>query len=162
MKGNTAFKWVGWIFTLIGVGLAIGAVFAAFSGARLAREGVHTTGNVVDFTESTSEDGTLMYAPVFTFLDEQGQQHRIQSRVSSSPPGYSKGQIIELVYPPGQPEKADVASWFGVWGVAFILGIIAVVFIPVGILLLVKLVPAIASGALTVTTQSGFFSDENS
>lgn len=161
MKGDHVFKWVAWLFLVIGVGLLIGAAFAALNSVRLIQQGVRTTGNVVDFIESFDEEGTLMYSPVFVFLDENGQEHRIQSSYSSSSPGYTRGQIVDVVYPRGDPERARLPNAFSYWGVTLILGFIGVAFVFFGVMALWKIVPAVAGMEKEFSVTFGAGSDEN-
>lgn len=161
MQGDKIFKWIAWLFLVIGVGLLIGAAFAAMNSVRLIQQGIRTTGNVVDFIESYDDEGTLMYSPVFVFLDENGQEHRIESSYSSSSPGYTRGQIVDIVYPPGKPEAARIPDWFSYWGVTLILGFIGVAFIFFGALALWKIIPGVAGMEKEVTLRFGSASDED-
>ncbi len=161
MKGNSVFKWVAWLFLVIGVGLLIGAAFAALNSVRLIQQGVRATGNVVDFVESYDEEGTLMYSPVFVFIDENGQEHRIQSSYSSSSPGYTRGQIVDIVYPRGNPEGARIPNAFSYWGVTLILGFIGITFVFFGVMALWKIVPAVSGMEKEFTVTFGSGSDDN-
>jgi hypothetical protein len=136
MTDNNVFKLIGLIFLGVGVLILGGAILAGMNSASLLREGVRTTGNVIELLQSYDDEGDLLYTPVFLFLDEQGREHRVQSKFSSSPPGYRPGQAVELIYRPGRPETADVTSFFGLWGLAGILGMMGVGFIFFGLLAL--------------------------
>lgn len=159
MQGDKIFKWIAWLFLVIGVGLLIGAAFAAMNSIRLIQQGVRATGNVVDFIESYDDEGTLMYSPVFVFLDENGQEHRIESSYASSSPGYTRGQIVDIVYPRGQPERARIPDAFSYWGVTMILGFIGGAFIFFGVLTLWKILPAVAGMEKDVSVTFGSGSD---
>jgi hypothetical protein len=126
-------KGLGWLFIGIGALLLAGAFFAVMSSRSLLREGIRTTGNVIDFVESQAEDGQPMYAPVFSFLDEQGVEHQIRSNVSSSSYAYMKGQAVDVIYRPGDPQRAEIQSTFGLWGLAAILGFVGIFFLVFGI-----------------------------
>lgn len=126
-------KGLGWLFIGIGALLLTGAFFAVMSSRSLLQEGIRTTGNVIDFVESQDEDGQTMYAPVFSFLDEQGVEHQILSNVSSSSYAYMKGQAVDVIYRPGDPQGAEIQSTFGLWGLAAILGFIGIIFLVFGI-----------------------------
>jgi Protein of unknown function (DUF3592) len=161
MQNDKIFKWIAWLFLIIGIGLVIGAGIAAYYSTRLIQQGIRTTGNVVDFVESFSEDGTLMYSPIFVFIDENGQEHRVQSSYSSSSPGYARGQIVDIVYQPGKPDSARIPNAFSYWGVTGILGFIGIGFIFFGALTLIKILPAVANMEKEVTVTFGTSSDEN-
>jgi hypothetical protein len=133
MKDNNIFKKVGIIFLVVGILLLGGAILAGMNTVSLLNEGVRTTGNVVEFLESYDDEGDLMYTPVFVFLDEQGQEQRVQSKISSSSPRFRQGQAVELIYRPGKPETADTTSFFDLWLLAGILGFMAIGFIAFGV-----------------------------
>lgn len=124
---------LGWAFLAIGVLLLVGAVFAVMNTVNLLQDGIRTTGNVVDYVVDYDNDG-MLFAPVFTFLDDQGSEHRIVSNVSSSSRGYTLGEAVDVIYRRGDPEGADIVSMFGLWGMAAILGGIGVGFVFFGIL----------------------------
>jgi hypothetical protein len=161
MKDDKIFRWIAWLFLIIGAGLIIGAAFAALNSYRLIQQGIRTTGNVVDLVESYDDEGTLMYSPIFKFLDENGQEHRVQSSYSSSSPGYTRGQIVDIVYPPGKPESARIPNAFSYWGVAMILGFIGIGFVFFGALALWKIVPATAGMEKEVSVTFGTSSDDD-
>jgi hypothetical protein len=126
-------KGLGWLFIGIGALLLIGTLLAITNTRSLLREGVRTTGNVVDYVESQDDEGQTMYAPVFAFFDEQGGQHQIVSNVSSSSYAYMMGQAVDVIYRPGNPEGAEIQSTFGLWWLAGILGFVGGIFIVFGI-----------------------------
>ena len=125
------------LFLVIGAGLLVGALISGLNSFSLLREGVRTTGNVVDFNQGYDDEGDMMYTPVFTFLDEQGSQHQVTSRVSRSSPGYRRGEAVTVIYRRSSPENAEIQSLFGLWGVAGILTIIGVGFVFFGVLALI-------------------------
>lgn len=134
MTDNNIFKIVGYIFLGVGILLLGGAIIAGMNSASLLREGVRTTGNVLEFNQYYDDEGTLMYTPVFVFLDEQGQEQQVQSKISSSSPRFRPGQAVELIYRPGKPQTADTISFFDVWFLTGILGVMGIGFIFFGIL----------------------------
>ncbi len=124
---------LGWLFVAIGILLLAGTAVSINSSRRLLREGIRTTGNVVDFTLSQDSEGTTMYAPVFVFLDQSGTEHQVQSNVSSSSPVYVKGQAVPVIYRPTSPYSAEILSRFELWGLAGILGFVGAMFIVFGV-----------------------------
>lgn len=124
---------LGWLFIAIGILLLAGAVVSINSTRQLLSQGIRTTGNVVDYSISQDSEGTLMYAPVFKFLDQAGFEHQVQSNVSSSSPAYIKGQAVTIIYRSVSPENAEIMSAFGMWGLASILGFIGLIFVVFGI-----------------------------
>lgn len=95
-----------------------GALFAGVGGfliwmdARFAEDGIAAQGTVTDFaTHYDSESGT-MYAPVVSYLDDNGQLQRFTSSTSSSSPGYDIGEQVEILYDPGDPSSGIIDSFF--------------------------------------------------
>lgn len=126
-------KGLGWLFIGIGVLLLVGMLLSINSTRSLLKEGVRTTGNVINFVETQDDEGQTMYAPVFAFLDQQGGEHQIVSHVSSSSYAYMKGQAVDVIYRTGDPDSAQIQSTFGLWGLAAILGFVGVIFVIFGI-----------------------------
>jgi len=129
MSGKNVFKWVGVIFGIVGLGLLVGAALAVMSSNRFLSESVRTTGNVVDFIESYDDEGTLMYTPVFEYIDQQGATYTARANYSSSNKSYMKGEAVELLYLPSDPEDVRTPSWFSLWGLALILGAMGIFFV---------------------------------
>ncbi len=133
MTDKNVFKIVGLIFLGVGILLLGGALLAGMNTLSLLREGVRTTGNVLEFNESYDDEGTLMYSPVYIFLDEQGREQIVQSIISSSSPHYRRGQTVELIYRPGKPQTASTISYFDVWFLTGILGVMGLGFTAFGV-----------------------------
>jgi hypothetical protein len=133
MTDKNVFKIVGLIFLGVGILLLGGALLAGMNSLSLLRDGVRTTGNVLEFSESYDDEGNRMYSPVYIFLDEQGQEQVVQSIISSSSPRYRQGQTVELIYRPGKPQTASTISYFDLWFLAGILGVLGLGFFIFGI-----------------------------
>jgi hypothetical protein len=71
----------------------------------LEKQGLETRGVVVDLQES-SDGGT--YAPVVRFKTSNGQNVEFVTSYFSSPPGYTVGQAVTVVYSPEKPEEAVI------------------------------------------------------
>ncbi len=133
MTDKNVFKIVGLIFLGVGILLLGGALLAGTSSLSLLRDGVRTTGHVLEFNQYFDDEGTLMYSPVYIFLDEQGQEQIVQSKISSSSPRYRQGQSVQLIYHPGKPETASTISYFDLWFLAGILGFLGLGFFIFGV-----------------------------
>jgi hypothetical protein len=64
------------------------------------------------------KDGDQYFRPVITFKDTAGKEIAVTSNLSSNPAAYAKGDTVPLVYKRDQPEKADLETFFGMWGPA--------------------------------------------
>jgi hypothetical protein len=66
------------------------------------------------------------------FIDQKGEKIEFTSSTSSNPPRYSKGEKVEVLYLPTEPEKAKINSFFALWGGVVILGGMGGVFFLIG------------------------------
>lgn len=125
---SKALVWIGGIF------LAFGLVFGGIGGwvwwsdRDLANNGTHTQGTVIDLASSRDSDGDVTYRPVVEFLDASGARREFTGSVGSSPPSFSRGEEVEVIYDPWSPEQAMIDSFttryllplaFGGFGLVF-------------------------------------------
>lgn len=132
---------IGSIFSLVGIGLIIGACVAYVQQREFLRQSLPGVGTVVDHEERRSRDSktgrvSVSYAPVVEFKTSNGVIHRFTSSVSSNPPDQQVGETVNVVYSPQNPEKAEVNNFISLWIGPVICGGLGIVFAPVGISLL--------------------------
>ncbi len=84
--------------------------------------------------EQKDKDEGTVYFPVFTFTDAQGTVHTIHSSSGSSPPDYEVGDSVPVLYSPNDPENAKIDSFFSVWGISLITGILGGIYLPAGLI----------------------------
>ena len=111
------------------VGLVIGALFWIPAVSFYNRAQV-TTGIVTTF--NTNEN---MAAPVFTFKDAGGIEHRKASDLYSDPPSFVVGQKISIRFLQEDPTSARPDTFWDLWGMPIIIGIasgVVLVFAIVG------------------------------
>lgn len=113
------------IFALVGTIMGLVAAGAWLYTNRFVREGVRTTGTVVDLVGSSSK------APVVAFETAEGQRQVYTSGVSSSPPAYQLGEQVTLWYAPGHPDNV-VLSGISRWLLPLIMGILFTIFGGIG------------------------------
>ena len=103
--------WFGGIFGSIGLLFAaIGLWFDAQS-RDLMENGLRTAGTVVGFDRSTDSDGDTTFMPQVTFTDRNGQNHWFASSVGSNPAEFERGDEVEVIYDPAQPDRAIIDSF---------------------------------------------------
>ena len=87
----------------------------------------HADGTVVEnVSGQMANDSSTVYYPKFSFQTPDGATHTIKSSAGSSPPSYSVGQHVPVIYTPGDPDGASVDSFMNLWFAAtifFVLGI---------------------------------------
>ena len=128
MKAIAILKYV---FTVIGVGMLVGAFVAYKSTNSFLAEATTAEGTVVDLVRSGSGD-SITYRPVVHFINHNGEKIEFTSTAGSDPPSYSKGQKVEVLYRAAEPQKAKINGFFSLWGGAVILGGLGGVFFLVG------------------------------
>ncbi len=122
---------IKYLFSLIGLGMLFGA-FLLFNGTNsFLSEATRAEGTVVDLVRSRSSDSTT-YAPVVTFMNQQGQDIEFVSSVSSNPPSYSIGEKVTVLYRPGEPQNAKIDGFFSLWFGVIILGALGSIFFLIG------------------------------
>lgn len=98
---------------------------------RVIRDGVSTTGTVVDYDES-SGDGGVTYSSIVEFQTEGGETVRFDdTSVSSYPPRHELGQEVGVLYLPAEPEHAVVRDdWW--WVFPTVYTILTLLTVPIG------------------------------
>jgi hypothetical protein len=103
---------------------------------QFVRRSVVTHGTVLR-NELIVDRDSKTYAPVFEFAGADGQPYTVTSRVSSSPPDFQSGQMIQIRYEMKNPQSARPDSFGQLWGVATVLSVVGFVLMSAGIGLLV-------------------------
>ncbi|MDX1459213.1 MAG: DUF3592 domain-containing protein [Marinobacter sp.] len=124
-------KIVKYLFTLIGLGMLVGAFMLYSNTASFLDQAVSAKGEVVELIRSRSSD-SVSYYPVVVFEDSYGREVEFQSNTGSNPPSYSRGETVSVLYEESNPEGARINGFFSLWGAALIVGILGLVFGGVG------------------------------
>ncbi|OMH38925.1 DUF3592 domain-containing protein [Motiliproteus sp. MSK22-1] len=132
MKAVSIIKYV---FTLIGLGMLVGAFFLYQSTNEFLKDALTTEGTVVELIRSRSTDSTT-YRPVVRFITRGGSAVEFTSSAGSNPPSYSTGETVEVLFHESSPENAKINGFFSLWGGAVILGGMGAVFFLVGLSIL--------------------------
>lgn len=124
-------KLIGSIFLLIGMGLLIGSFFAYQNSSSFLDAAIKTEGTVIELIASRSKNSTT-YKPLVQFTSQTGEVIEFTSPSGSSPPSYAKGEKVEILYLPEQPQKAEINDFFSLWGVVAIVGGLGGIFFLIG------------------------------
>ena len=73
-----------------------------------------------------------VFGPVVHFTSQNGEAVEFVSSTGSNPPSYSRGERVEVLYQPEEPQNAKINSFFSLWGGPVILGGLGGVFFLVG------------------------------
>lgn len=121
---------VKYVFTLVGIGMLVGAFLIFRSTNSFLAEATKTEGTVVEIERYWSGDSTS-YRSVVQFTSQNGQAMEFVS-AGSNRPSYSKGQKVEVLYLPTDPQNAKISGFFSLWGGSSILGGTGGVFFLIG------------------------------
>jgi hypothetical protein len=120
-------------FLAVGICLLVYCYYSVQETKASIRNGVTTQAVVVRLQETHGHKSGTSYAPVFTFMTEDGHPYTLTSRVSSNPPSYKVGQVATVYYPHGQPQNAKLDSFFDLWFTQLIVGFFGFVITLIGL-----------------------------
>src|SRR5579862_3760575 len=114
--------WIlGGVFFTVGMGLLAGALLAWNSSASFAAHATTTEGVVVDQAyHSSSKGGT--YSPVVEFTTPDGHKIHVTGSVGSGSPAYARGDRVNVMYDPANPEHARLDTFSETWFLPLLLG----------------------------------------
>jgi hypothetical protein len=124
---------------LIGVGCLalVVALATSLHTWHFTRVAQRTSGTVIEMREDTDKDsGSVSYAPTFRFQDATGAEHTVASSFFSAPPEFRVGDRVGVLYRAGSPKAARIDSYWQVWGLPSLLGIIGSIELPIGLVIL--------------------------
>ena len=128
---------IGIVFSLVGLLLAAIGIFIWIRTQAFLSTAQETKGTVIRMVSSSSSEGGISYAPVFKFTTIQGQVIEVEEKISSNPPQFQTGQVIDILYDPQDPNRARVKKWFNLYFVPLLLGGMGLIFGCVGVVLLI-------------------------
>jgi len=125
---SKALNWIGGIFFAFGLTFAAIGGWVYFDDLDLVNNGARAPGTVIDLEGRRDSDGDTVYSPVVEFHDQSGAMHRFTGNVASSPPSFTRGEQVEVIYDPWSPGLAMIDSFstrfllplaFGGFGLVF-------------------------------------------
>ncbi|MBL9147217.1 MAG: DUF3592 domain-containing protein [Phycisphaerae bacterium] len=127
---------IGIIFTVIGIGMQVGAGIAAVRTWNWRSHSKEATGIVMDLdarrsSGSGSRRGSTTYAEHVQFATPDGTTVEFYSSVSTSSP-FQPGTKVPVRYNPDNPSDADIDTVLRAWFVPGIIGIMGIVFTFIG------------------------------
>ena len=128
---------IGIVFSLVGLLLAAIGIFIWIRTQAFLSTAQETKGTVIRMVSSSSSEGGISYAPVFKFTTIQGQVIEVEEKISSNPPQFQTGQVIDILYDPQDPNRARVKKWFNLYFVPLLLGGMGLIFGCIGVVLLI-------------------------
>jgi hypothetical protein len=141
------------IFVLIGLPFLVGGVAGAMQGVQLARNGTAAQGRVVSIEErgpltaegpkslepgaKRSPTDRVNYFTVVEFIAADGRTHRFVSNLGHGTPQHRIGQVVDVVYDPANPGRAQLRSALWSAGLALFPILVGLALLAVGIVPLV-------------------------
>ncbi|WP_058189076.1 DUF3592 domain-containing protein [Terracidiphilus gabretensis] len=114
----------------------VGIGFGVYTRIFIAQS-IATTGKVIRLEAQTdSENHTVNYAPVFSFVAEDGKNYTVHASAASNPPEFEEGQGVNVRYIPSNPMRASIDSGTQLWLNSLVFGVVGAVFALIGYLLL--------------------------
>jgi len=89
------------------------------------------SGQILEMKRDVDNDGSVTFAPVFRFVAENGQVYTVESLNYSSPPAFSVGQVVPVVYVTPEPMSARLEIFWQLRAFETIFAIFSVCF-PLG------------------------------
>jgi hypothetical protein len=128
---------VGVVFGLVGGLLAVIGIFLFIRTRMFISKAQEVKGTVIRMVYSHSSEGGGGYSPVYQFRTITGQTIEVQDGLSSNPPMFHEGQIIDVLYDPENPQKARIKKWMSLYFVSILLGGMGLIFGGIGMVMLV-------------------------
>jgi hypothetical protein len=117
------------ISLLLGLGLSAGAGYMYSDARQLIATAEKSPGTVIGFERRSSKGGSSDY-PVIEFATAAGEIRRF---TTSGAGNYAKGQMVEVLYDAGNPDKARVNVFLELWLGSLILGAFGLFCLGIGI-----------------------------
>ncbi|MEH2067024.1 MAG: DUF3592 domain-containing protein [Nostoc sp.] len=120
MKEDTKFLLLfGSIFGGVGSVFAVIGIIIGMNTRSYVANAIPAQGTVIDLVEHSSvdSDGHYSYAyyPIVQFTTHAGEPTVFESNSGSDPPGYTRGDRVEVLYRPDKPGSAKINSWLSLW-----------------------------------------------
>ncbi len=111
------FLWIlcrAWLFGGAGT-IAVGLGFGVYNIVFLCRS-VSATGTIESFAPVVDhDDGGLTYAPIFTFMAQDGHSYTVRADLATNPPGFVAGQTVRVLYLRTDPAGAKLGTFGQLW-----------------------------------------------
>jgi hypothetical protein len=122
------------LFLPFGIMLIVVGLILFCNDWRFARSALRTTGKITMVESRIDSDREEHFFPHFTFSKPDGTIVEIASDVGTNPSDFEVGEQVPVVYDPGNPKNAKIATTFQIYGFSMVLGIVGTVLIPFGFL----------------------------
>ncbi|OPX65312.1 MULTISPECIES: DUF3592 domain-containing protein [unclassified Methanoregula] len=145
LAGDTARTRTIFLLAFGSIAIIMLLVAAISSYDAFTRSGIEerAPGIVVKTVEEIDEDTVYSY-PVVAFTDSGGRNHTVKIPEGSSPPAWSAGDEVTVLYDPANPEDARTDTFTGallLWLVPFVTGFVGTGFL-LAVFVIFRVIPA--------------------
>ena len=113
-----------WLFICSGGCLGVGLGFAFYTSYFLSTA-AQAAGKVIALNERyDQQSGDTQFAPVFSFVGNDGKSYTVTSSIASNPSGFAVGDQVKVRYLSSNPRGAKIGSFMQLWLVTMVLGIL--------------------------------------
>ncbi|WP_306227512.1 DUF3592 domain-containing protein [Bosea beijingensis] len=123
--GRLLFWRIGCVFGIAAVILATACYFTYSHNQKLLARAERAAGTVLELRHG---GGNSTYRPVVSFQTAQGQAVTFVASWGTSPPAYSRGDRVTVLYDAATPEKAEIEGFLSLWLGTLILAGLTTVF----------------------------------
>jgi len=132
LPGNKNIKFIGPIFTLVGLIVIVGAIYFGNQRWDFLERAELANGTVIDYRSSTNDDGTTYY-PIVEFTPPYSSQPiTFRHDVGSSNPSYSRGAVIPILFDPDNAGNAIIDEGLWNWFAPILMSVLGIAFFVVG------------------------------
>ena len=129
---------IGIVFSLVGLLLAAIGIFIWIRTRIFLSTAQEVKGTVIRMVYSSGgSEGGGGYSPVYQFRTIEGQTVEAGDSMSSNPPMFHEGQVIDVLYDPKNPQKARIKKWMSLYFVSVLLGGMGLIFGGIGVVMLI-------------------------
>ncbi|GAK68857.1 hypothetical protein RRU01S_03_00240 [Agrobacterium rubi TR3 = NBRC 13261] len=129
MGATTIVRLVGWCFLVLGLVFAAAGAGLFYYDNQFAARALRAEGVVSDLVRKRDETG---YTAIVRFTDAQSQQQEMADRMSSSPPRFSRGDKVDILYDPQSPSSALIDDVQGRYFLPGMFGGLGIIFTILG------------------------------
>lgn len=122
------------LFLAIGLGAWSLSAYLYTDARELVTQGEHARGTVTSFTRSGS-----VYFPTVAFKTAVGTEFEFTGKTGTSSSRFVKGQQIDVVYRPEDPQDAKINTFLDLWAPALFVTIFGTIFSVIGFVSVVVL-----------------------
>lgn len=122
-------------FALIPIGLLLlfAAAYSTWSTKVWLARAVEVRGSVIEMVRvRDSDDNGYLFTPLVRFGTPDGKTIEFQSSLRTNPPAYHVGQIVSVLYLPGEPHSAAIKGVLSLWFTPMVLTFIGSIFLAIG------------------------------